>query len=33
MYKVLHGLSLAVMGDIIKLNKPPTCNPRTRQEI
>ena len=32
-YKFLHGLSPAIMGDIIKLNKPPTYNLRTRQEL
>ena len=32
-YKILHGLSLALMGDIINLNKPPTYNLRTRQEL
>ena len=32
-YKFLHGLSPAIMGDIIKLNRPPTYNLRTRQEL
>ena len=32
-YKFLHGLSPTIMGDIIKLNRPPTCNLRTRQEL
>ena len=32
-YKFLHGLSTAIMGDIIKLNRPPTYNLRTRQEL
>ena len=32
-YKILHGLSLAIMGDIINLNKSPTYNLRTRQEL
>ena len=31
-YKFLHGLSPAIMGDIIKLNKP-TYNLRTRLEV
>ena len=26
-------LSLAIMGDIIKLNRPPTHNLKTRQEL
>ena len=30
-YKFLHGVSLAIMGDITKLNSPPTYNLRTRQ--
>ena len=30
-YKFLHGLSPAIMGDITKLNRPPTYNLRTRQ--
>ena len=32
-YKFLHGLSPAIMGDIIKLNRPSTYNLRTRQEL
>ena len=32
-YKFLHSLSPAVMSDIIKLNRPPTCNLRTRQKL
>ena len=32
-YKFLHDLSPAIMGDIIKLNRPPTYNLRTRQEL
>ena len=33
-YKFLHDLSPPiVMGNIIKLNKPPTCNLRTHQEL
>ena len=32
-YKFLHGFSPAIMGDIIKLNRPPTYNLRTRQEL
>ena len=32
-YKYLHGLSPAIMGDIIKFNKPPAYNLRTRQEL
>ena len=32
-YKSCHGLSPAIMGDIIKLNRPPTYNLRTRQEL
>ena len=32
-YKFLHGLSPATMGDIIKLNKPPTYHLRTPQEL
>ena len=32
-YKFLHGLSPAIMGDIIKFNRPPTYNLRTRQEV
>ena len=32
-YKFLHGLFPAIMGDIIKLNRPPTYNRRTRQEL
>ena len=32
-YKFLHGLSPAIMGDIIKLNRSPTYNLRTRQEL
>ena len=32
-YKFLHGLSPAIMGDIIKLNRPPTYNLRTHQEL
>ena len=32
-YKFLHGLSPAIMGDIVKLNRPPTYNLRTRQEL
>ena len=32
-YKFLHGLSPAIMGDIIKLNRPPTYNLRTCQEL
>ena len=32
-YKFLHGLSAAIMGDIIKLNRSPTYNLRTRQEL
>ena len=31
--KFLHGLSPAITGDIIKLNRPPTYNLRTRQEL
>ena len=31
--KFLHGLSPAIMGDIIKLNRPPTYNLRTHQEL
>ena len=30
--KFLRGLSPAIMGDIMKLNRPPTHNLRTRQE-
>ena len=32
-YKFHHGLSPAIMGDIIKLNRPPIYNLRTRQEL
>ena len=32
-YKFLHDLSPTIMGDIIKLNRPPTYILRTRQEI
>ena len=32
-YKFLHGLFPAIMGDIIKLNRPPAYNLRTRQEL
>ena len=32
-YKFLHGLSPVIMSDIIKLNRPPTYNLRTRQEL
>ena len=32
-YEFLHGLSPAIMGDIIKLNRSPTYNLRTRQEL
>ena len=32
-YKFLHGLSLAIMGDILKLNKPPTYKLRTSQKL
>ena len=32
-YKFLYGLSPAIMGDIIKLNRTPTYNLRTRQEL
>ena len=33
-YKFFHDLSPAIsMGDIIKLNDPPTYNLRTRQEL
>ena len=32
-YKSLHGLSPATMGDIIKLNRPPTYNPRIHQKL
>ena len=33
-YKFLHGLSPAIMRDIIKLNRPPpTYNLRTRREL
>ena len=32
-YKFLHGLSPAIMGDIIKSNRPPTYNLRTGQEL
>ena len=31
-YNFLYGLSPAVMGDIVKLNSPPTYNLRTSQE-
>ena len=32
-YKILHGLSLAIMGHIINLYKPPTYNLGTCQEL
>ena len=32
-YKFLHGLSPVIMGNIMKLNRPPTYNLRTRQEL
>ena len=32
-YKFLHGLFPAIMGDIIKLIRPPTYNLRTRHEL
>ena len=32
-YKYLHDLSPALMGDILKLNKPTTCNLRTCQKL
>ena len=32
-YKFLHGLSQAIMGDIIKPNRPHTYNLRTRQDL
>ena len=32
-YKFCHGLSPAIMGDIIKLNRPPTYSLKTRQEL
>ena len=32
-YKFLHGLSPAILGDIIKLNRPNTYNLRTHQEL
>ena len=32
-YKFLHGLFPAIMGDTIKLNRPPTYNLRTHQEL
>ena len=32
-YEFLYGLSPSIMGDIIKLNRPPTYNLRTRQEL
>ena len=32
-YKFLHGLSPTIMGDILKINRPPKYNPRTRQEL
>ena len=32
-YKFLHGLSPAMMGDNIKLNRPLKCNLRTRQDL
>ena len=31
--KCLHGLSPAIMDDIIKLNRPPTYNLRIRHEL
>ena len=32
-HKFLHGLSPTIMGDIIELNRPPTYNLRTCQEV
>ena len=32
-YKFLHSLSPAIMSNIIKFNRPPTCNLRTRQKL
>ena len=32
-YKFLHSLSPAIMSDIIKLKRPPTCNLRIRQKL
>ena len=32
-YKFLHSFFLFIMGDIINLNRPPTYNLRTRQEL
>ena len=32
-YKFLHGLSPAIIGNIIKLNRPPTYNLRTRRKL
>ena len=32
-YKFLHGLSPALMGDIMKLNRSPIYNLRIRQEL
>ena len=32
-HKFFHGLSAAIMGDIIKLYQPPTYNLRTRHEL
>ena len=32
-YKFLHGLCPAIMGNIIRLNSPPTYNLRNLQEL
>ena len=32
-YKFLHSLSPVIMSNIIKFNRPPTCNLRTRQKL
>ena len=32
-YKFIYGLSPTIMGDIIKLNRHPTYNSRTRQKL